>query len=149
MHHVALLVDGLLVEGNGVRPVLEDEHTRVNGRNTCRRHVFNVIHRLVGGGIGIQVPAILHTYRLQVFLQLIVLEVLSTIESHVLEQVSKTALVFILLHRPYFLCDVETRHMLRIVVMADVIGQSVVECSLTHVGVDWDVLCLNHHAEEQ
>ena len=138
MHHVALLVDGFGVKRDAVRPVLEDEHAGVEGGDACCGHILDKIDGLVGGGVGVEVSAILHANRLQVFLQGVVLEMVGAVEGHVLEQVGKTSLVVVFLHRPHFLCDIETGHMLRIVVVADVVGQSIVELALAKVGVNGD-----------
>ena len=110
---------------------------------------MNVVHGLVGGGVGIQVAAILHTDGAQVLLKAIVLEMLRAIEGHVLEQVSETPLVVVLLHRTHSLGDIETGHMLRIVVVADVISQAIVQLSLSHLGVDGNGLSLCSNAEQQ
>ena len=56
-----------------------------------------------------------------------------TVEGHVLQQVGETALALLFLHRAHLLCDVVVGYFLGIVVVADVVGESVVELTHAHV----------------
>ena len=52
-----------------------------------------------------------------------------------LEEVSKTLLVVILLNSTYIVVDVEARLTLGLLVVADVIGKAVVELTYAHCGI--------------
>ena len=72
-------------------------------------------------------------------------EMFRAVERHVLEEVSQTILIILLLDSTHTLGDVEVHFSLRIVVVADVIGQSIVKmtdddrCVLRD---EWHLLCL-------
>ena len=154
VYHVALVVDSLLGQRDAVAPILEDEHAGIHCRGAGGRHIGEVINGFVDAGIGIQVSAILHTDALQVILQGIALEVVGTVEGEVLQKVSQTALVIILIDRTHFLSDVETCHMLRESIMTNVVGQSIVEMAYLHILVHWDrrhLLCrrISHREQQQ
>ena len=63
---------------------------------------------------------------------------LRAVEGHVLEEVSQTTLVLVLLNGAYTLCNVEVGYMLRPLVVADVVGQTVGQLADAHVLVDGD-----------
>ena len=83
--------------------------------------------------IGIEISTILHADALQVILEGITFEVIGTVEGEVLEEVSQTALVIILIDRTHFLCDVETGYMLRITVVTNVVSQSIIKTTYLHI----------------
>ena len=58
---------------------------------------------------------------------------IGTVEGEVLEEVSQTALVIILIDRTHFLCDVETGYMLRITVVTNVVSQSIIKTTYLHI----------------
>ena len=133
VHDVALGIDGFLGERDAVRPVFQNHHAGVDGRLACRGHIGEEVDRLVGGGVCVQVATILHADALQILLQEVVLEVVGTVEGHVLQQVGETALALLFLHRAHLLGDVVVGYFLGIVVVADVVGESVVELTHAHV----------------
>lgn len=152
VYYVALVVDGLLAEGDAVAPVLEDEHARVYSRCACCGHVGEEIYGLVDGGVGVEVASVLHTDALQVFLEAVALEVFRTIEGEVLQEVGKSALVVILVDRTHFLGDVETCHVLGVTVVADVVGKAVGEMAYLHILVYRDgrhFLCRGSYCKKQ
>ena len=55
----------------------------------------------------------------------VALEMLGAVEAHVLQKVSETTLVVILLHRTHFLSDVEECTLLGIFIVLDVVGQTI------------------------
>ncbi len=61
---------------------------------------------------------------------------LTTVESHVLEEVSETALGVVFLNRTYLLSDVEVCLVLGFLIVADVVGQAVVEFANLHCRVN-------------
>ena len=58
---------------------------------------------------------------------------IGTVEGEVLEEVSQTALIIVLIDRTHFLGDVEAGYMLRITVVANVVSQSIVEMTNLHI----------------
>ena len=62
-----------------------------------------VINSLLYCCIGVEITAILYTDALQIVLQRVALEMVGTIEGKVLQEVSQTALVIILIDRTHFL----------------------------------------------
>ncbi len=65
-------------------------------------------------------------------------EVLTAVEGHVLQEVCKTALALLLLDGAHALRDVEVHTMLRIVVVADVVGQATIQFADAHSRVHRD-----------
>ena len=61
-----------------------------------------------------------------------------------LQEVCQSALVLVLVDRTDLLCDIEACHMLREIVFADVVGQSVVQMTNLHLAIHgdrWHLLC--------
>ena len=137
MDHTTLLVNLLGFEQQTVSPVVQDQQTAVLSTCSGRRHIRDIVHSTVVAGVGIQVNTKLHTNALTVAHHLVTGEILRTVEAHVLQEVSQSALVFILLDRSHFLCDVELSPVFRPVVVTDVISQSVVQFTNPHVFVNW------------
>ena len=63
---------------------------------------------------------------------------LRAIESHVLQEVCQATLALIFVDRTYALGNVEVCHMLRILVVTNVISQSVVQLTHANGGIYWD-----------
>ena len=61
MYDVALLVNLLSLQEQTVRPVLQDEQTRVEGSSALGGHVADTVNGLVDAGIGVQVRAEFNT----------------------------------------------------------------------------------------
>ena len=77
---------------------------------------------------------------------------LCAVEAHVFEEVSQTTLRLFLLDSAHLLCDVEVGTILRPVVVADVVGQTIVQLANHYVGVSrngWHLLCLSKSCEER
>ena len=138
VHHVALLHNLLLLQRQAVAPVLQNQHARVEGRLASRGNIADAVNRLVNAGVGIEVAAKLHAQRTGELNQVVALEVLRTIEGHVLQEVSQAALALLLLDGAHALGNVEISHMLRPFVVADVIGQTIVELANAHSLVNGD-----------
>ena len=136
MNHTALLVDLLGVEGQTVGPVVQDEQTRVECALACGGDIRYVVDGLVDRCVRVQVLAELHTDALTPADDLVALEVVGAVEAHVLQEVSQTALVVVLLDRADTLGDVELSTFLGPVVMTDVVGEPVVELTNADVFVD-------------
>ena len=132
----AFLVDFLSVEGQSVRPVLKDEDTGVDGTLSCCRYIAHAVYRLVDARVGIEVAAELHSQSTCVFEERRVREMLRAVEGHVLQEMGQTALVLVLLNGAHTLSNVEIGHMLRPLVVPDVVGQSVWQLAYAHILVD-------------
>ena len=76
VNDVTLLIDLLGLECQAVRPVLQDEQTRVEGGSPLGGNVADTIDCLVDRGIGVQVAAELNTQRTAELDNAITLEVL-------------------------------------------------------------------------
>ena len=92
MNHVALLVNLVSLQQKTVRPVFQNQQTRVERRGTLGGNVADTINGLVDTGISIQIATELNTQRTGEFDDAVALEVFRTVEGHVLEEVSQTAL---------------------------------------------------------
>ena len=156
MDDATLLLNLLALQRQTVRPVFQHEYARVECRHTLGGHVADAIHRLVDRGVGIQVATEVNTNATGKVEQCRVGEMLRTVEGHVLQEVGQTALVFVFLDRAHALGDVEVGHVLGPVVLADVVGQTIVQLTDFHVLVDGDgrhlhLLChhCGHAANEQ
>ena len=144
VNDTTLLVNLLFFEQKSVRPVFQYKQTGIECSLTLGRNIANTIDRFIDTGIGIEVAAELHTQRAGVVDDAITLEIIRAIESHVLQEMSQTALVIVLLNTSHTLCNVEVGHILRPVVFTDVISQTIVQLSHFHVFVNgngWHLLC--------
>ena len=117
---------------------MQNQQAGVDGSRSSDRHIGNVVYGFVYGSIGVQVLTEFHPDTLQVLLQCITGEVGRSIETHVFQEVGKTALVVLFLYGTYFLGNIEIGSVSRKTVFTDVIGQSVVQLSDTDIFVDRD-----------
>ena len=125
--HAALGVDLLGLEGDEVRPVVQDEHRRVDDALTRGRNVFDHVRSFVPRRVSVQIVSEFHAYRLQIFEHLLARQVFRSVESHVFEEVCETLLVVGLLYGADVVQDVEARLSLGLFIVANVVGQPVVE----------------------
>ena len=132
---------------------MKDPEAGVDGaRNLGHGHVVDIIDRFVDAGISVKVGAELDTDRLAVFHNAVAGEMLGSIEAHMLEEMGETALRFVFQNGAHFLGDIEIGLALRLFVVPDVIGQSVVEFTDFHVRIHRDrrhLLGGCHHAEAE
>ena len=122
-----LLVYLLVLEQEVVAPVVQDEQTGIDGSCNLDIDVIDVVDGLFERGISVEILAELHADALQILLQGIAREVRCAVEAHVLEEVSQAALVVFLLHRADTLSNVEVTTLLGPFIMADEIGETVVQ----------------------
>ena len=135
MNNATLLVDFSLFEEQTARPVGQDVEAGVYVV-ALDGDVVDVVDRFVGGGVGVEVLTELHTDALTILDELTIGgEVLGTIESHVFEEVCKTALAVFFLHRTHLLGDVEVGQSLRLGIVADVVGQAIRKLAVAHCRV--------------
>ena len=145
VNHLAFRIDFLSIEQQTVSPVAKDNQTGVLHTNACCWHLRDVVHRLVDTGIGIDVSAELNAHRFAPLEHIVALEGLGAVEAHVLKEVSQTALVVFFNHRTHLLRNIKLGLSLRIVVVTDVISQSICQFSYTHCSVNrdgWHALCI-------
>ena len=146
VNDITLTLYRLLRQRDTITPILENQHAGIDSGGTGSRNIREIIYRLVDASVGIQVLAILHADALEIVLETVSLEMFGAIESQVLQEVSQTTLVVILIDGTHLLCNVETSYMLREIVVTNVIGQAIVEVTDSHILVNrylWHLLC--HH----
>ena len=120
-----LLVYLLAIQEQVMAPVMQDKQTGIESTGNLHVDVVDVIHRLVKGSVGIEVLSKLHTDTLQILLERITREMGSTIETHMFQEMSQSALTLLLLHGTHLLCYVEVCTLLRPLVVTDIISESI------------------------
>ena len=140
VYHTALAVYLIVFEQDGARPVVQYEEAGVYQSGVGRGYVRYAIYRLVESGVGIDVGAEFYTVVFEIVEHCFPGEVLQSVESHVLQEVCQTALVLFFENRTYALCDVKFGAVFGCLVVADVIGESVVEYTITNLRVDGQLL---------
>ena len=148
MDDTTLLLDLLLFKQQTIGPVPKYHQTRVDDAFARRGYITYIIDRLVNAGIGIQVCTELHADALTPAQQLVALEMLRAVEGHMLQEVRQTTLVVVLLNRTHLLGDIELSTLFWPRVVTDIIGQSVIQLTNAHCGVNGDVrhlLCYSRH----
>ena len=134
----ALGVDLIGLQGDEVRPVVQDQQRRVDDAFARGRHVADVVDRLVPARTGVEVGAELHADRLQILGQHLAREVLRAVEGHVLEEVGQALLRVVLLDGADVVQDVEVGLPLGLFVVADVVGHSVLQLARADLVVHRD-----------
>ena len=107
-------------------PIVHHEQRRVHDSFAIGRHIRQTVNGLVNGGVGIDVTTEVHAYGLEIIDDTLAREMLRTVERHVLQEVRQTVLVVLLEDSTYRLGDVELTALFGLLVVADVIGQTVV-----------------------
>ena len=133
--HATFLVDILCFEQERISPVVQDIKARVNVA-VAHGHTVDVVHSFVGRSISVQVLTKLHTDAFAILHQAVAREMLSTVEAHVLQEVSQTALVVLFLHRTHLLCDIEVYTIFGQRIAAHVVSQAVFKFAIAHCLVD-------------
>ena len=135
VNHAAFLVDFLGVEGQTVCPVVKNEQAAVN---VALGHgdVIDVIDRLIGGGVGVEVTTEFHADAFAILDESVTGEVVRAVEAHVFQEVSETALALFFLHAADLLRDVEAGEILGQRVVTDVVGKSVGQLTDAHILVN-------------
>ena len=132
MDNAALGVDFRRVEGEVAAPVVENHKARVLNALARHGHLRDVVDCLVEAGVGVEVVAEFHTDAFKPVDNHFSGEVGRAVEAHVLKEVGETALVVFLKDRAYLLGDEEVSLTLGHLVVADEVGQSVVEFACTN-----------------
>ena len=152
--NATLVVDFGFLQEDIASPIVEHPKTRVNQTGVGSGHVRDAINCFVKTCVSVDVNTKLDTVLLKVVEHIFTREFTSTVESHMLEEVSKTTLVFFFKYRTYALRDVELGTILGCFVVTDVIGQTVVKNTVTNLLVDRQrllhrilLLCYSGHHE--
>ena len=134
-YHAALGVYLLVQQREGAAPVVHHQQRAVDDTLAIGRHVAQTIYRLVNRGVGIDVTAEVDTYRLKIVDDSLALKMLGTVEGHMLQEVGQTVLVVLLQDGTYRLRDVELATLFGLLVVTDVVGQSVVQLAVANLRV--------------
>ena len=131
----ALFVNVFFIEREVIAPVVEDEEASVDKSLVGHGHGADVIHRLVLCGVGIQVSSERDAVTLQRGNHAVAGEVLTAVEGHVLQEVGQTVLFVVLQQSAGIADDVEAGTLLRLFVVAKIIGDAVGQFSHQYFGV--------------
>ena len=123
---------------------MKNHQRRVNNTLACYGHIGHVVLCVVPRCTCIEVSTELNADLLQILDQRLAGIVLRTVEGHVLKEVSQTLLVVVLLDGTNIVQDVELGHALGLLVVADVVGESILQHTLTHCGVSRQLLLQLH-----
>ena len=125
----ALALNLLLVEEDVAGPAVEDLDTHLHHLGVVGGHV-DIVDGLVERSVGVDVAAELHTVLLQFLDHGVVGVAFDAVEGHVLTEVGQTLLV-VALHDGTGVTDqTELNHVLRFLVVADVVGEAVVQLTI-------------------
>ena len=115
-----------------MRVVVHDEQAGVDYAFTYHRDVVEHVGGLLDAGCGIDVPSEFRTYLLEIVEHGLAGQVLRAVEAHVLEKVGQSVLVRSLLDGAYVRGEVEFRTLCRLVIVSDVVCQTVFQFSLAY-----------------
>ena len=105
---------------------MHHEQRTVHDPFAVRRHVTQTINGLVDRGVSIDVTTEIDTYRLKIVDDALTREMLRTVERHMLQEVRQTVLMILFEDSTDSLRDMELCTLFGLLVMTDIIGQSVV-----------------------
>ena len=136
-------------EEQSASPVVHDEQGGVDDAFARGGHIGEAIDCLIQCRVGVDISAEVHTDGLEIVDDTLAREMLRTVECHVLQEVRETVLVVLLEDSAYGLGDMELATLLGILVVADVVSQSVVQMSYAYCGINGNgrgSLCKAHCA---
>ena len=125
-HDPALLVHLLRIEDDALGPVFEDLERRRERLRVVHRHLEHV-DRLVEARVCVDVGAELHPDRLEIVDERLLLEVLRSVERHVLDEVCEPELVLVLEDGARVHDEAQFRPVLRLIVLVHEVAQAVVQ----------------------
>ena len=131
----ALFLNLLLVEEDVAGPAVEDFDTHLDHLGVVGGDV-DIVDSLVEGGVGVDVASELHAVLLQLVDHLVAWIALDAVEGHVLAEVGETLLVVAFHDRTGVGDQAELDHLLGFLVVADVVGESVVQLAVGHLFVE-------------
>ena len=133
--HTALVVDLLVFERNEVRPIVQNQQTGVDNTLTIQRYARHIVAGLLLSSESVEVSTELHTHLLQVVDQHLVGQVLSAVESHMLQEVGQTLLVVLLLNSTHVVQNVELGLLSGFGITTNVVSHTVVQLAGSYCGV--------------
>ncbi len=136
----ALRIDLRRLQGDEVRPVVQDRKGGVDSALASHRNVLYHILGIVPARAGIEVVAEHYADLFQIVYHGLARKVLRTVEGHMFEEVSQTLLVVVLLYGTHVMQDVEAGLTLGLLVVADVVGHAVFELAYTKILIGRDRL---------
>ena len=131
----ALFLNLLLVEEDVAGPAVEDFDTHLHHLSVVGRHV-HIVNSLVERGVGVDVAAEFDAVLLQLVNHLVAGITFDAVEGHVLAEVGEALLVVALHDGTGVAHQAELNHVLRLLVVADVVGESVVKLAVGHLLVE-------------
>ena len=123
---------------------MQDQEACVNDGLSHQRNIVEHVLGLVDAGGGIDIATKGGTYALEPVENALPREVLCSIETHVLKEMSETILIWGFLDSAHICGQVELCPLGGLVIVADVIGQAVVERSLTNRRIVRKLLGTSH-----
>ena len=154
VNNTTLLVNLSIFEQQIVAPIVQNQQTRVDNALTFQWGRAYVINGLVYRGVGVEIGTELNADGLapRNNAQLLTLsgEVLGAVECHVLKEVGKSALTWLLKYRTYSLGNVEISKACLFCIVADIIGHAVLKLTLAYCRVLWQTLshCRNRQQHQ-
>ena len=143
----------LVQKQQAAAPIVHDEQRAIHDTRTISRHIGETIDRLINRGISIDVSTEVHTHRFKIIDDSFAGEMLGTIECHMLQEVRQTVLVILFEDSTNRLRDVELSTLLGLLIMTDIIGQSVFQLAIANLRVHGEflrrLLRRNHHSYSQ
>ena len=140
--HAPLFLNSRIGQREKTRPIMQDQQARINDSRRSHRGIGHHIDGLVERGIGIEVLAITHPDTFDVFVHAVVGEMYASIESHVLQEMRQSPLVLFFEDRAHILSNIKIRSLLGQRIVANIIGQSITQLSITYLRVDRKLLRL-------
>ena len=128
-------VDLIGLQGDEVRPVVEDQQGRIDDTLTRGGDILDVVDGLIPAGSGVEVGAELHADGFEIRRKLFSGEVFGTVEGHVFEEVGEALLGVVFLDGADVVDDVEIGLTLWFFVVADVVGHAVFEFTRAEFGI--------------
>ena len=134
-YHSPFGIDFGRVVCHEVRIVMDNHQAGVDNALTHDRNIVKHICGLLDSGGCVDVVAEIRPYALEIVQQSLSREILGTVEAHVLEEVRETVLVRGFLDCTNMRCQIEFSPLCRLVIMFDVISQTIVELAYADSGV--------------
>ena len=147
--HTSLSIDLSRIASHEMRIVMHHEKTRVDDALADHWDIVEHVVSLLETSSCIDVAAELGTDALEILEKRLSREILCTVETHVLEEVSKTVLVVSLLVSAHICSEIELSSLSRLVVVADVVSHAVLKLACLHSRIVWKYgLTESHHCSK-
>ena len=124
-----------LIEQEVVGPIVQNQQARVLHTFASGRYTRDVVNSALYACVSIKVVTKLNTHAFAPLHQIVAGKTLGAIEAHVFEEVCQSTLIVFFHYRTHFLSNVEFSLSFRIIVVTDIIGQSVRQLSNSHLWI--------------